>query len=48
MTAKMLHLVNSAFFGLRQQLTDPTEAVMQLGFETIKSLVLGIHVFPEF
>ncbi len=48
MTAKMLQLVNSAFFGLRRQLTDPTEAVAQLGLETIKSLVLGIHVFSEF
>jgi len=47
MTAKMLQLVNSAFFGLRHQLTDPTEAVLQLGLETIKSLVLGIHVFSQ-
>lgn len=48
MTAKMLQMVNSAFFGLRRQITDPTEAVLQLGLETIKSLVLGIHVFSEF
>jgi HD-like signal output (HDOD) protein len=47
MTAKMLQLVNSAFFGLGRQITDPTEAVLQLGLETIKSLVLGIHVFTE-
>jgi HD-like signal output (HDOD) protein/CheY-like chemotaxis protein len=47
MTAKMLQMVNSAFFGLRQQLTDPTEAVLQLGLETIKSLVLGLHVFSQ-
>ena len=47
MTAKMLQLVNSAFFGLYRQITDPTEAVMQLGLETVKSLVLGIHVFSE-
>ena len=47
MTAKMLQLVNSAFFGLCRQISDPTEAVMQLGLETIKSLVLGIHVFSE-
>jgi len=48
MTAKMLQMVNSAFFGLRRQIIDPTEAVLQLGLETIKSLVLGIHVFSEF
>ena len=47
MTAKILHLVNSAFFGLHRQLSDPTEAVMQLGYETIRSLVLAIHVFSE-
>ena len=47
MTAKMLQLVNSAFFGMRQKLTDPTEAVMQLGLETVKSLVLGLHVFSQ-
>src|SRR6202034_2978370 len=47
MTAKMLQLVNSAFFGLCRHLTDPTEVVLQLGLETIKSLVLGIHVFGE-
>lgn len=48
MTAKMLQMVNSAFFGLSRRLTDPTEAVLQLGMETIKSLVLTIHVFSEF
>jgi len=47
MTAKMLQLVNSAFFGLRRQLSNPTEAVLQLGLDTIKSLVLGIHVFSD-
>jgi HD-like signal output (HDOD) protein/CheY-like chemotaxis protein len=47
MTAKMLQLVNSAFFGFNHRVTDPTEAVLQLGLETIKSLVLGIHVFSE-
>jgi HD-like signal output (HDOD) protein/CheY-like chemotaxis protein len=47
MTAKMLQLVNSAFFGFNRRVTDPTEAVLQLGLETIKSLVLGLHVFSE-
>ena len=48
MTAKILQLVNSAFFGLRRRITDPTEAVLQLGLDTIKSLVLGLHIFSEF
>jgi HD-like signal output (HDOD) protein len=48
MTAKILQLVNSAFFGLRRRISAPSEAVLQLGQETIKSLVLAIHVFSEF
>jgi len=48
MTSKILQLVNSAFFGLRRRITDPTEAVLQLGLDTIKSLVLGLHIFSEF
>jgi len=48
MTSKILQLVNSAFFGLRRRVTDPTEAVLQLGLDTIKSLVLGLHIFSEF
>jgi HD-like signal output (HDOD) protein len=47
MTAKMLQLVNSAFFGLHRKLTAPGEAVLQLGLQTIKSLVLILHVFAE-
>ena len=47
MTAKMLQLVNSAFFGVRRQLNDPLEAVMHLGLETIKSLVLSIPAWRE-
>ena len=48
MTAKILKLVNSAFFGLGRQLSSPTEAVVYLGLDTIKSLVLSIHAFSEF
>jgi HD-like signal output (HDOD) protein/CheY-like chemotaxis protein len=47
MTAKILQLVNSAFFGLASTVSNPVDAVMQLGLQTIKSLVLGIHVFTE-
>ena len=47
MTVKILQLANSAFFGLGSKLANPTEAVMQLGFQTVKSLVLAIHIFSE-
>ncbi|HZR18130.1 MAG TPA: response regulator [Verrucomicrobiae bacterium] len=48
MTAKILKLVNSAFFGLGRQISSATEAVTYLGLDTIKALVLSIHAFSEF
>jgi HD-like signal output (HDOD) protein len=48
MTAKILQLVNSAFFGLGRPLTSPVEAVSYLGLDRVKALVLSIHVFSEF
>lgn len=48
MVTKVLQLVNSAFFGLRQKITNPGQAVFYLGFETIKSLTLSLHVFSQF
>src|SRR4029077_18612085 len=38
MTSKILQLVNSAFFGLSQPISSPTEAVTYLGLTTIRSL----------
>lgn len=40
MTATVLKLVNSAFFGLRLRVSDPREAIAFLGVETLKSLAL--------
>lgn len=48
MTAKVLQLVNSAFFGLRRHLTSPEEAVMFLGVDTIKALALSASAFSAF
>jgi HD-like signal output (HDOD) protein len=48
MSAKILQLVNSAFFGLRRHVASPTEAVCMLGLEAIKALVLSAHVFTQF
>lgn len=48
MTAKLLQLVNSAFFSLRRQVTTSAEAVSLLGLETIKTLVLSIQLFNHF
>ena len=48
MTAKILQVVNSAFFGLVRKINNPREAVMLLGTETIKALVLSVKIFSEF
>lgn len=48
MTAKILKLVNSAFFGLSRRIASPTEAVSYLGIETIKSLALSLHAFSQY
>jgi putative nucleotidyltransferase with HDIG domain len=48
MTAKILKLVNSSFFGLARQISNPAEAVSQVGAEMIKSLVLSVHAFSQF
>lgn len=48
MTAKILKLVNSAFFGLRRQISSPIEAVNYLGLDTVKGLVLSLHAFAQF
>jgi len=48
MTAKILKLVNSAYFGLGRQISSAVEAVSYLGLETIKSLVLCVHAFSQF
>jgi len=48
MTAKILQLVNSAFYGLPQHVSSPTHAATLLGLNTIRTLVLSIHVFNQF
>jgi putative nucleotidyltransferase with HDIG domain len=48
MTAKILQLVNSSFFGVSRKIANPAEAVIYLGTETLKSLVLTTSVFSQF
>ncbi|MBI4559775.1 MAG: HDOD domain-containing protein [Candidatus Hydrogenedentes bacterium] len=47
MSAKILQLVNSAFFGLRNHVSSPLQAATLLGTETLRSLVLMTHVFSQ-
>lgn len=48
MSAKILQLVNSAYFGLPRKMTDPQQAAIYLGVETLKTIVLSSHVFSAF
>ena len=48
MTAKVLQLVNSAYFGLNGTVSTAEQAVNLLGLDTIQALVLTVHVFSQF
>ncbi|MCC6964096.1 MAG: HDOD domain-containing protein [candidate division Zixibacteria bacterium] len=48
MSAKVLRLSNSAFYGARSEITGIKQAVLVLGLEAIKSLVLSSSVFDMF
>lgn len=45
MTAKILQVVNSAFFGMAQRVANPAEAVQYLGIDRVRALVLSLHAF---
>jgi putative nucleotidyltransferase with HDIG domain len=47
-TAKILHLANSALFGISRQVRTLRSAVVLLGTETIRSLVLATEVMRAF
>ena len=48
MTAKILQMVNSAFFGIRRHISSPEEAAGLLGLDTVMTLVLTIQIFSQF
>jgi HD-like signal output (HDOD) protein len=48
MTAKILQLVNSSFFGLRSIVSTVEQAVNLLGLDTVQALVLTVQVFSQF
>ncbi len=47
MSAKVLQLVNTAFFALPRKISSVAQAVSYLGFGTVKSLVLAHSLFSE-
>ena len=48
MTAKVLQLANSAFFGLPRKINSPEEAVLFIGLRALQALILSAHIFSEF
>ena len=48
MTAKILQLVNSAFFGMPKHISSPSQAATLLGVNIVKALVLSVKVFSSF
>ena len=48
MTAKILQLVNSAFFSIPYSISNLNQALSILGLNTIQSLVLSVGVFSEY
>jgi HD-like signal output (HDOD) protein len=47
-SAKVLQLVNSAFFGISYSITNIQSAVSYLGINTLKNLVLSVEIFRAF
>jgi len=45
LSAKILQLVNSAFFGLKREISSPAEASSFLGMDVIRGLVCNVTVF---
>lgn len=48
MTAKILQLVNSAFFGLKREVNSVSQAVSLLGVKIINSVITTVGVFDMF
>ena len=47
LSARILQLANSAFFGRARAISDPCEAVMYMGVETTKALVLSLKILSQ-
>lgn len=48
LSSKILKLVNSAFYGFPKKIENLNQAVVILGFKTIRSLALGISIIDMF
>jgi HD-like signal output (HDOD) protein len=48
LTSKVLRVVNSSFYGFPNRITTVTHAIVILGFNTVKSIVLSSTIFDVF
>src|SRR3954470_21810306 len=48
LTSKLLSLAGSAASGIRVPVTNVQQAVVMLGFETVRNLALSVKVFETF
>jgi putative nucleotidyltransferase with HDIG domain len=48
MTAKLLQVVNSAYFSLRSHVADVHEAVSYLGFDAVRNLCVAMEIIKTF
>jgi len=48
MTAKLMQMVNSSFFGIPRRIESPTQAAALLGLNVLKPLVLSASIFSQF
>jgi putative nucleotidyltransferase with HDIG domain len=48
LSANILKLVNSAYFGLPRHIAAPQQAVIVLGVSVIRSVILSLHIFKSF
>ena len=48
MVVKILKLVNSAFFGLRSKVSNIPNAVVLLGFNTVRNAVVTVSIMDAF
>jgi HD-like signal output (HDOD) protein len=48
MTAKLLQLVNSAFFGIRREVASAEQAVQLLGLDLVRTLMLSAQLVSHF
>src|SRR4030042_3050935 len=48
LTAKILRLVNSSFYGFQGKISSLSQAIVLLGFNTVRNVILSVSVLKSF